>query len=74
MGKAVIVSWVTQDEPGSNAVQYWSANCKHKKLAEGKVVTYKYFNYTSGFIHHTTIKNLKVLLYSITFISWMLFH
>jgi hypothetical protein len=61
VGRAVIVSWVTEDEPGSNAVRYWSENSKHKKLATGKIVTYRYFNYTSGFIHHATIRNLKVL-------------
>jgi hypothetical protein len=61
VGRAVIVSWVTEDEPGSNFVRYWSENSKHKKLATGKIVTYRYFNYTSGFIHHATIRNLKVL-------------
>ncbi|WJX21519.1 hypothetical protein P8452_10946 [Trifolium repens] len=61
VGKAVIVSWVTEDEPGSNAVRYWNAenSSKQKKLAEGKIVTYKFFNYSSGFNHHTTIKNLE---------------
>ncbi|KAJ4962856.1 hypothetical protein NE237_022795 [Protea cynaroides] len=59
VGKAVIVSWVTQDEPGSNTVLYWEKNSKHKSSAEGILVTYKYYNYTSGYIHHCTIKNLK---------------
>ncbi|KAG2705762.1 hypothetical protein I3760_05G071000 [Carya illinoinensis] len=58
-GKAVIVSWVTVNEPGSNTVIYWSENSKEKKQAEGKITTYKFYNYTSGFIHHTTIRNLK---------------
>ncbi|KAI4298296.1 hypothetical protein L6164_031873 [Bauhinia variegata] len=57
-GKAVIVSWVTEDEPGSSKVRYWSEKSK-KKVAEGKVVTYKYFNYTSGFIHHCIVGNLE---------------
>ncbi|KAE8690640.1 Purple acid phosphatase [Hibiscus syriacus] len=35
-GKAVIVSWVTEDEPGSSAVLYWSENTKLKKKAQGK--------------------------------------
>jgi acid phosphatase type 7 len=40
VGKAVIVSWVTEDEPGSNAVRYWSTdNTKQKKLAKGKIFT-----------------------------------
>lgn len=73
VGKAVIVSWVTEDEPGSNAVRYWSKNSKQKKLAKGKIVTYRFFNYTSGFIHHTTIRNLEVLLYSITSMACMYF-
>ncbi|XP_061352389.1 purple acid phosphatase-like [Gastrolobium bilobum] len=59
VGKAVIVSWVTKDEPGSRVVRYWSEKSKQKKLAKGKVVTYKFYNYTSGFIHHATIKNLE---------------
>lgn len=60
MGKAVIVSWVTVDEPGSSTAIYWSENSKEKKHAEGKILTYNFYNYTSGFIHHTTIRNLKV--------------
>nr|XP_011459641.1 PREDICTED: purple acid phosphatase-like [Fragaria vesca subsp. vesca] len=59
-GKGVIVSWVTVDEPGSSTVLYWSANGKQMK-AEGKVKTYNFYNYTSGYIHHTTIKKLKTL-------------
>lgn len=60
MGKAVIVSWVTVDEPGTNTVVYWSENSKQKEQAEGKVYTYKYYNYTSGYIHHCTIRHLEV--------------
>ncbi|XP_062076851.1 purple acid phosphatase 2-like [Humulus lupulus] len=59
VGKAVIVSWVTVDEPGSSEVFYWSEISKQKKVAKGKVVTYRYFNYSSGYIHHCTIRNLK---------------
>ncbi|KAJ4716632.1 Purple acid phosphatase, partial [Melia azedarach] len=59
VGKGVIVSWVTQDEAGSNTVIYWSENTKQKKQAEGKVYTYKFYNYTSGYIHHCTIRNLE---------------
>ncbi|XP_024972364.1 purple acid phosphatase-like [Cynara cardunculus var. scolymus] len=58
-GKAVIVSWVTPDEPGSNEVFYWAANSDLKKRSVGTVVTYKYYNYSSGYIHHCTIKNLQ---------------
>ncbi|KAL2249775.1 purple acid phosphatase 2-like isoform X1 [Sesamum indicum] len=57
-GKGVIVSWITPDEPGSNSVLYWPANSRIKKTAHGVVVKYTYYNYTSGYIHHCTIKNL----------------
>lgn len=60
LGKGVIVSWVTPDEPGSNLVLYWAENSELKHQAEGIVLTYKYFNYTSGYIHHCTITNLEV--------------
>lgn len=56
----MIVSWVTVDEPGSNTVLYWSENSKDKKEAEGKLTKYKFSNYTSGYIHHCTIKKLEV--------------
>ncbi|ERN01269.1 hypothetical protein AMTRI_Chr03g53420 [Amborella trichopoda] len=59
-GKGVIVSWVTPSEPGSNTVLYWTANDKHKYHAEGHVRKYKFYNYTSGFIHHCTLRNLKI--------------
>ncbi|KAL1362568.1 hypothetical protein HN51_010815 [Arachis hypogaea] len=59
-GKAVIVSWVTMDEKGSNQVRYWSEKDKSKpKVSNGKVVTYKYHTYKSGYIHHCTIKKLE---------------
>ncbi|XP_027160129.1 purple acid phosphatase 2 [Coffea eugenioides] len=58
-GKAVIVSWVTVDERGSDTVLYWSDNATEKLKAKGTVTKYKYFNYTSGYIHHATIKHLQ---------------
>ncbi|KAL7598416.1 hypothetical protein Lser_V15G24833 [Lactuca serriola] len=58
VGRDVIVSWVTQDEPGSSTVVYWSQNNKKFK-STGRITTYKYYNYTSGFIHHCKIKNLE---------------
>ncbi|KAA8536066.1 hypothetical protein F0562_028544 [Nyssa sinensis] len=60
VGKGVIISWVTMDEPGSDTVLYWSEKSKQKNKAKGIVVTYKFYNYTSGYIHHCTIKNLKL--------------
>ncbi|CAL5332207.1 unnamed protein product [Camellia sinensis] len=58
-GRGVIISWITPDEPGSNTVVYWAENTELKNCADGIVVTYKYFDYTSGFIHHCTIKDLE---------------
>lgn len=58
-GRGVIISWITPDEPGSNTVVYWAENSKLKGSANGIVLTYKYFNYTSGYIHHCKIKNLE---------------
>lgn len=59
VGKAVIVSWVTPSEPGSSTVLYGTKEYKYKNAANGIVTTYKYYNYTSGYIHHCTLKNLK---------------
>ncbi|XP_021862450.1 purple acid phosphatase 2 isoform X2 [Spinacia oleracea] len=59
IGKAVIVSWTTEDEPGSNIVCYWPENSTEKKSSEGVVLTYNYVNYTSGYIHHCTISGLE---------------
>ncbi|XP_077253121.1 purple acid phosphatase-like [Tasmannia lanceolata] len=58
-GNGVIISWVTPDEPGSNTVLYGTAENKHKFRANGIVTTYKFYNYTSGYIHHCTIKKLE---------------
>lgn len=57
----MIVSWITPSEPGSNTVLYWKANTTNKYKAEGIVTSYKFINYTSGHIHHCTIKDLEVL-------------
>ncbi|XP_010549271.1 PREDICTED: fe(3+)-Zn(2+) purple acid phosphatase 12 [Tarenaya hassleriana] len=61
-GDGVIISWVTPDETGSDIVRYWSENGgrSRRKLAKSAVVvTYKFFNYTSGYIHHCTIDGLE---------------
>ncbi|KAI7748308.1 hypothetical protein M8C21_012115, partial [Ambrosia artemisiifolia] len=58
-GKAVIVSWVTMDEPGSSTVLYWPQDGSQKDQATGHITTYKYYNYTSGYIHHCTLHNLE---------------
>lgn len=62
VGKAMLVSWVTPDEPGSNTVLYWAENTTLIKQAEGIVLSYKFFNYTSGYIHHCTVKDLEVCI------------
>uniref|UniRef100_A0A803LPA9 Purple acid phosphatase n=1 Tax=Chenopodium quinoa TaxID=63459 RepID=A0A803LPA9_CHEQI len=59
-GKGVIVSWVTPIAADSSSVVYWTENSQHKYTAEGIVTKYKYYNYTSGYIHHCTIENLEV--------------
>ncbi|KAH6786000.1 hypothetical protein C2S51_038455 [Perilla frutescens var. frutescens] len=59
VGKAVIVSWVTVDEPGSNIVLYWAENSSYKYKANGIKTKYKFCNYTSGYIHHCTINKLE---------------
>lgn len=60
-GRGVIVSWVTPDEPGSSTVLYWAENNTNlKNQAQGTLLTYHYFNYISGYIHHCTIHNLEV--------------
>ena len=58
--KAMIVSWVTMAEPVSNSVLYWREKFNIKLEAEASVVTYKYYNYGSGHIHHCTIRHLEV--------------
>lgn len=56
----MIISWVTPDELGSSTVLYWAEDSKVKNIANSTVVTYKYYDYNSGYIHHCTIENLEV--------------
>ncbi|KAM0951741.1 putative Acid phosphatase [Dioscorea sansibarensis] len=58
-GSEMIISWITNDEPGTNTVLYGTSKYNLSFQAEGRVNQYKFFNYTSGFIHHCTLKNLK---------------
>jgi hypothetical protein len=60
VGTAVIVSWITPKAPGFSVVRYWSEKSTKQQWAPAKIVTYKYYNYTSGFIHHANISNLEV--------------
>ncbi|GJW77288.1 purple acid phosphatase 2-like protein [Tanacetum coccineum] len=58
-GKAVIVSWVTMEEPGSSTVVYWNDDDESKSMAKGFVTTYTFYDYSSGFIHHCNITDLE---------------
>eukprot|EP00250_Pteridium_aquilinum_P005407 c15500_g1_i1 orf=469-1836(-) len=58
-GRAVIISWITPSEPGSKKVWYGLEKGSYAHSAEGRMSQYTYYNYTSGFIYHCTIKNLQ---------------
>ena len=60
IGKAVFISWTTPSKPGSSVVQYGLESGKYSYSKKGKVSRYTFYNYTSGFIHHCRIDNLKV--------------
>jgi hypothetical protein len=60
VGTAVIVSWITPTAPGFSLVRYWSENSTKIRWARGTTETYRYFNYTSGYIHHANVSNLEV--------------
>lgn len=58
-GKAVIVSWVTPDEPGSNKVFYGTFDKKYAFIAEGTVTNFTFYKYKSGFIHTCLLSDLQ---------------
>ncbi|KAM3261458.1 hypothetical protein ACQJBY_052238 [Aegilops geniculata] len=58
-GTAMTVSWVTASELGNGTVRYGPSPDKMYMSAQGTHTRYDYFNYTSGFIHHCTLRNLK---------------
>lgn len=63
VGRSMIISWVTPMEKYPNTVTYWAEGKdkhKHKHKRHSFIKFYKYFNYTSGYIHHATIKRLEV--------------
>lgn len=76
MGRSVIISWVTPIKKYPNTVRYWEADGsdkhghghghkyehkhEHKHVTHAITTTYRYYNYTSGFIHHATINRLRV--------------
>ena len=63
-GKAVIVSWVTSDDPGHNSVHYGTSDENYEFTAEGTVTNYTFYKYKSGYIHHCHVGDLKVTEYS----------
>lgn len=63
-GKAVIISWVTPDEPGSSKVQYGTSKGKYEFTAEGKITNYTFYKYNSGYIHHVLVDGLEVTIYT----------
>ncbi|XP_057417485.1 bifunctional purple acid phosphatase 26 [Lotus japonicus] len=58
-GKAVIISWVTPDEPGSSSVQYGTSENKFEASVKGTVSNYTFYKYKSGYIHHCLIEGLQ---------------
>ncbi|XP_062202420.1 purple acid phosphatase 2-like [Phragmites australis] len=58
-GTAMTVSWVTMEDVGNSTVMYGCAMDKLDLAAVGTHTRYKYYNYTSGFIHHCTLTNLE---------------
>ncbi|XP_057769148.1 bifunctional purple acid phosphatase 26-like [Salvia miltiorrhiza] len=58
-GKAVIISWITADGPGSNKVRYGLADGEYHLTVEGTLQNYTFSNYTSGYIHHCLVDGLQ---------------
>ncbi|CAN8232475.1 unnamed protein product [Cochlearia groenlandica] len=58
-GKAVIISWVTPDEPGSSKVRYGEVEGKHEFVAQGTHSNYTFYEYKSGFTHHCLVSGLE---------------
>ncbi|KAL0337502.1 UNVERIFIED_CONTAM: Bifunctional purple acid phosphatase 26 [Sesamum calycinum] len=58
-GRAVIISWVTANEPGSNRVRVGLSEGKYDVVAEGTVHNYTFYNYKSGYIHQCLVDDLQ---------------
>ncbi|XP_021740821.1 purple acid phosphatase 5-like [Chenopodium quinoa] len=59
-GRGVIISWMTPNERHPNVVRYWKAyDPSDVYTAHSQIFTYRYYNYSSGYIHHATIKKLE---------------
>lgn len=61
-GKAVIISWVTADEPGPSKVQYGTSEKNYEFTADGKMTNYTFYKYNSGYIHHVFVDGLEVII------------
>lgn len=59
-GKAVIISWVTADEPCCSNVKYGLLDNKYEFSAQGIVTNYTFSGYKSGYIHHCLVDGLEV--------------
>lgn len=60
-GKAVIISWVTADEPGSSQVRYGLSEGKYDVTVEGTLTNYTFYKYKSGYIHQCLVTGLQVV-------------
>ncbi|XP_057509902.1 bifunctional purple acid phosphatase 26-like [Actinidia eriantha] len=58
-GKAMLISWVTAEAPGSNSVHYGKSENKYEFTAEGTITNYTFYKYESGFIHHCLVDDLE---------------
>ncbi|KAH7546308.1 bifunctional purple acid phosphatase 26 [Ziziphus jujuba] len=58
-GKAVIISWVTPDEPGPSKVLYGTSQNSYEFTAKGTVSNYSFYKYKSGFIHQCLVDGLE---------------
>lgn len=60
-GKAVIITWVTADAPGSSQVRYGLSKGKYDFTAEGTLTNYTFYKYKSGYIHQCLVSGLQVV-------------
>jgi hypothetical protein len=60
IGEAVYISWITPSAPEPKAVLYGLQSGNYSNSKDSDVLRYTFYNYTSGFIHHARIDNLKV--------------
>lgn len=72
-GKAVIISWVTPDEPGSSKVHYGTVLGKYEFVAQGTYSNYTFYKYKSGFTHHCLVSGLEVTNYTKKILLILLF-